>query len=528
MKFPMEIPFSEIDSIPTLIKDFLAEKLGDFSENKLNKENISTAISNKKSFFSTPKREKLVNVLNQQYQGYELTDAQKKNIELLKNENTFTVTTGHQLNLFTGPSFFIYKILQTIKTAEFIRKNFSDTAIVPIFWLASEDHDFEEINHFKTPYHHYEIKGNSGGPVGRIPIDDTLFINEFENEFKDFPYGKELISQIKKAYTQGNTLTEATRQITQWLFSEWGLLCIDGDNPELKSEMKNIFEKELLQQSLQKYTKNRIDFLIEKYGKAQVNPHEINLFYLSENRNRIEYNGEKYQILDTPKSLSKEEILQELNLFPEKFSPNALMRPIYQENILPNIAYIGGNAEIAYWLELKDFFFHLQIPFPILVPRNSMVFISSKTLGKIEKVGLEITDFFKNFAQVVQKELLKNQPLEEIIHKKEEEIKNIFEELISQSSLTDKSFKNLVEAEKTRQLKSYQKMRKRLIKAEKIKQSEKFQYLEYLFYEIHPSKTWQERIYNFSIFYAYEGKDWLKSCYNKMNIEESVLIISEI
>ena len=523
-----QIPFSEIESIPQLVKDFLASNLEDFKENVFNQENIKKAILNKESSFSTYQREVLANAFQAQYAGMELTKTQLQNIELLRNNNTFTVVTGHQLNLFSGPAFFVYKILQTIKTAQYIQSMYPDYHIVPIFWMASEDHDFDEINHFRTSSHYYEIKGTKGGPVGRISVQDQFFISEFEKEFKDSIYGTELIRWIKNAYAEGNTLTEATRILVQYLFEDYGLLCLDGDDVSLKKSMIPTFSDELENQSLHHYSKEKVHYLTEKYGKVQVNPREINLFYLSETRDRIEYVQSQYSIVDQAIRFTKKDILDELQKNPERFSPNALMRPVYQETILPNIAYIGGNAEIMYWLELKDYFGHLQLPFPILIPRNSMLFLDEKVFRKMDNLHLTIQDFFTNFATLVNKELLKNTDIDEIILEKRKEVISIFETLKKEASKTDVTFKNLVEAEETRQLKSFDKMQKRLLRAEKIKQAEKIERLESLFMSIHPGKTWQERILNFSEFYANLGKDWLHCCYDRMDVEKSTLIIMEI
>lgn len=528
MQKKIEIPFLKIDSIPSLIKDFLRGDLSDFSENCFNINNIKTAIDRKKIHYTQEKRNTLARVLAHQYEHFDLSDLQKKNLNSLQNENTFSVVTGHQLNLFSGPSFFVYKILQTIKTVEYINKHLPDYYVVPIFWMASEDHDFEEINHFKTDLNHYEIKGHSGGPVGRIKVESNLFIHEFEKDFRDFVFGTELIEQLKAIYSKGKTLTEATKELAQWLFAEYGLLCIDGDDAELKSQMICIFKDELIHQRLKNESTKKVDYLTEKYGKVQVNPREINLFYLSENRNRIGFRNGKYHIVDTDKLFSEAEVLAELEKNPQNFSPNAVMRPVYQENVLPNLAYIGGNAEVAYWLELKDYFRFLEVPFPILVPRNSMLFLSEKTFNKIEKLGMKITDFFRNFANVVKEQLINNHPLDSLLKSQEQLLKQHFEELKDKAELTDISFRNLVAAEEVRQLKSFQRMQKRLLRAEKIKQNERLQRMETLFYEIHPNRVWQERVYNFSVFYANEGKNWIAKCYNTMDVEKSQLIINEI
>ena len=164
----------------------------------------------------------MVDVLRAQHQHLDLSAKQSQHLDLLLSENTFTVTTGHQLNLFSGPVFFVYKILQTIKTADFLTQN-SDKNFVPIFWLATEDHDFEEINHFKTANGFYQVKGNSGGAVGRIIIEDNSFLEEFEKEFKDDVFGTQLILLAKKAYQKGSTFSEASQILVQEIFAEFGL-----------------------------------------------------------------------------------------------------------------------------------------------------------------------------------------------------------------------------------------------------------------------------------------------------------------
>lgn len=528
MKKLTNIPFVEIESIPLLIKDFLIQKIPGFEDQFFNLENIEKVFLQKESSFSGEKRKVLCDVLQDQYTDFTKSEQQQSNLKKLALKETFTVTTGHQLNLFTGPVFFIYKILQTIKLASFLNEKFPAKNFVPLFWLASEDHDFEEINHFKTENNYYEIKAKSGGPVGKIKVEDHFFITQFEEEFKDCVFGTELLLLLKRAYKKGNTLSQATRIIVHELFSEYGLIVLDGDEAPLKAEMKAVFKAELLNQDLFETTQETVGFLTEKYGKVQVNPREINLFYLSETRDRISFEGDRFIIVDQDQSFSEEEILAELESHPERFSPNALMRPVYQETILPNITYIGGNAEIMYWLELKNYFEKLNLPFPILIPRNSMLMISEKTVDKTKKIGLEINDFFKNFAVVTNDLLLQNNEILPLLNQQEAQLKAQFSTLKAKAELTEKTFGNLVEGEETRQLKSFERMKKRLLRAEKIKQSEKMERLENLFQKIHPGNTWQERNYNFSVFYADLGPDWLHECYDALEVENSELIIFTI
>lgn len=528
MKKIKSLPFVEIESIPLLIKDFLTQKIAGFENSVFNLENISEQFDLKENSYTSAQRNILAERIQQQYSGLDLKETQVENLNLISKENTFTVTTGHQLNLFSGPVFFIYKILQTIKLAEFLNKKFPERKVVPIFWLASEDHDFEEINHFKTEKDLYEISAKSGGAVGRIKIENNDFIYDFETEFKDALFGDELISLLKKCYQKGNTLTEATKILVQELFSEYGLLVLDGDDAALKSQMKNIFKEELLEQQIFKTTSETVKVLSEKYGKVQVNPREINLFYLFKTRNRIEYRQGLYKIIDTDISFSQKEILEELENYPGKFSPNALLRPVYQEVILPNLAYIGGNAEIMYWLELRDYFKKIEIPFPVLIPRVSLLYVKEKTLHKVEKLGLKLEDFFGNFESLKNQEVLENHPIVSLLDDQKRLLSKQFDELIKAAASTEKTFGNLVEAEKTRQLKSFGRMRKRLLRAEKIKQNEKLTRLENIYLKVHPGNKWQERSLNFSVFYGDFGKKWLQNCYEEITVDQSELIIVSI
>lgn len=523
-----KISFNDIENIPQLVKDFLNQAIEGFEENTFSLDHFAKQIHLKQNSFTSDQRDILANTFEEQFSNLILSSKQRDHLNHLKQPNTFTITTGHQLNLFSGPVFFVYKILQTIKTCTYLRENFPDFNFVPVYWMASEDHDFAEINHFKTEAHYYESNEKSGGPVGRIKINDTFFISEFEKEFKDSIFGTELILMLKEAYKAGNTLTDAIRILVNRLFADFGLLIVDGDSKELKTQIKEVFKDELLHFSLYDASKEKVNFLTEKYGKVQVNPREINLFYLSDTRDRIDFDGQKYIVVDKNIHFTQDEILHELENYPEKFSPNALMRPVYQEKVLPNLAYIGGNAEIMYWLELKDFFSKINIPFPILIPRNSMLFLKEKTVRKIEKLDLRIDDFFQNFTAITNNRILKDNPILDLLQEKEDLLITHFSELKISAETTEKSFGNMVKAEEVRQLKSFKRMKKRLLHAEKIKQNELLERLENLFLEVHPSKTWQERVYNFSVFFSDHGYEWLENCLEEMVVQESKLIIVAI
>lgn len=522
------LDFSQINGVPQFIKDFLEACLPGSEDLLFSVQNIEKKARDKEKYYTKESREALQSVLVSQMQRFEVSPEQARNLDRLRQSQTFTVVTGHQLNLFSGPAFFVYKILQTIKTAEYLNQHISGKQFVPVFWMATEDHDFEEINHFRTEKELYHISADAGAPVGRIKVVENAFLEAFEEEFKDHTYGTELIRWARGSYARGMRLSDATRLLVNRLFSDYGLLVLDGDDARLKAQMEPVFEEELTQQSLLRETQPQVSVLKEKYGQVQVNPRNINLFYVKDQRERIDPDGSGFKLSESGTTFTKEALLDELAEHPEYFSPNALMRPVYQETVLPNVAYIGGNAEIMYWLELKDYFKSLGLPFPVLVPRNSMLFLSAKTLAKIERIGLRPADFFKNYSEIVREEILRDSDLKELLEHNREAVSAIFEEIRAKSSETERTFGNLVEAEEKRQLKAFKRMEARLLKAEKIKQGEKVERLEQLFLEVHPGKTWQERVYNFSVFYANGGRGWLEACFDMMNPSKSELIIAEV
>ncbi|MCW2464630.1 bacillithiol biosynthesis cysteine-adding enzyme BshC [Elizabethkingia anophelis] len=520
------IDFRDIPSIPEMLKDYLDGNLSAYHGLQFSKDNSLVQANKKSRNYPSKHREVLTEVLTKQMRNIAISAKQMQNIELLRKENTFTVTTGHQLNLFTGPVFFIYKILQTIKTAKYLNENNEGKNFVPVFWMATEDHDFDEINHFKTEGNFYQIQEKSGGAVGRIKSSDLSFLDLFEKEFKDFTYGTELVRWAKEAYQEGRSLTLATRILVNRIFGDSGLLILNGDDKKLKALAAPVFRKELLENSLYENSKETVDVLVNQYGKVQANPREINLFYLrDESRDRIEKAGASYHVVDTDISFTEEEILAELNANPQRFSPNAVLRPAYQETVLPNIIYIGGNAEIMYWLELKKFFEAIDVEFPILVPRNSLAFITEKTLRKIKKLDLCVEDFFGNYQEVVHSKLLGKTSLQPLLEEKEENIKSMFSELKKQAETTDKTFSNLVAAEEVRQLKSFERMHKRLLRAEKIVQADLYQRYNQLYEVVNPAGVWQERKINFSNFYAENGRDWLKTCYENIEVAHPELTV---
>lgn len=461
-------------------------------------ENFKFQIEEKQQNFPFENRGILTEQLQNQYQNFNISEATQQNIFALQNEKTFTITTGHQLNLFTGPIYFIYKIVSVIKLCKQLKEHYPNYNFVPIYWMATEDHDFEEINHFKFQGKKISWNRKSTGPVGRLSTNGLVEVfTEFSNLLNKSENADFLRNLFTKAYLEHQNLTDATRFLVNELFKDQGLIIIDGDDKKLKQLFVPYVKKELLEQN--SFTEiNETSAILQDY-KIQVTPREINLFYIDDDlRERIVFEETKYKILNTRIEFSETEILQELENYPEKFSPNVVLRPLYQEVILPNLCYIGGGGELAYWLELQSNFKANNIPFPMLLLRNSGLAVIEKQLKKVDKLELSWADLFKKQSELINLKTKEFSNFTIDFSNQKEFLKNQFSAMYKIAEQTDISFKKAVSAQEKKQLKGLENLEKRLLKAEKKKYTEKLNRIISIQNELFPNQSLQERQLNFS------------------------------
>ena len=362
--------------------------------------------------FDIQQRQLLVEVLQQQY-GNLLNDknAVANNIQALADENTYTVTTGQQIHIYLGPLYVVNKILSTIAQCRWLEENFEGKKFVPVFWMATEDHDFEEISHLQLFYKQFAWPQpqDYNGAVGRIAPQS---INELEGEIREVlnndEEAKALLDLFTEAYTKYNTLADATRYVVHHFFGHEGVVVIDADNTQLKQVLKPYIYNDVFTGKNFEIV-NKTSAALEQNYKAQIHPREINFFYLTENgRYRLSFEDGVYKALDSHIAFSEEQIKAEIEQHPENFSPNVVMRPMYQELILPNIAYIGGPAEVNYWLQLKDCFVANEVQFPIIELRKSLILINPKIAEKIEGMGFTVADFLQDAKELEAEFVSKN------------------------------------------------------------------------------------------------------------------------
>lgn len=489
------------------MQDYLAqnERLAPFYNRHNTIENFIPQISEKEKHDID--RSLLVEVLNEQYKGIELSEDTENNISSLSNKKSFTVTTGHQLCLFSGPLYCIYKILSAINLSEKLKEKYPSYHFVPMFWMASEDHDFEEVNHIHLFGKKIEWKTSQSGAVGRMNLSEIGGM--LENLLEVMGKGEnadKMYSLLEKAYSKENSLAQASRIFLNALFKDYGLVIIDGDDARLKKQITPLIKQDVNEKKFYSLLQDQSTNLGEHY-KVQAHVREINFFTLKENeRQRIDTSVE----------------VPNIDKQPEKFSPNVLMRPLYQESILPNIAYVGGGAEIAYWMQLKSVFDSENIPFPILVLRNSALIISEKHNEKLKKLRFSSSDLF-NSEQELHSQYIARQKDVKSIDNELEQFDSVFEKI--KSTYSAPIHQQIIEAEQQRHRKSLDILRKKLDKIEKQKHKSALDQISKIKQHYFPNNGLQERHENLITFYLKYGDNFIKKMKKELNPLDSNFVV---
>ncbi len=460
-------------------------------------EHIQEAINDRAKY--PINRNLLVKTLQEKYLGTETTKIQRNNINKLKEKNTFTITTAHQPSLLGGPLYFIYKICSTIHLCRALKNKYQDHLFVPVFVIGGEDHDFEEINHLKI--YRNEIKWNidAKGPVGRLPIkglDEVL--SKVKDILGDSDQVQKIFAVFEKALQKSETYGSFVFHWVNALFAKYGLLVLDMDDKRLKKEFSPIIKKEILEGFSRPIVEKTQNKLRQSGFKPQSHAREINFFYLGQGgRDRIEKEGNTYKIVGRKLTFTKEEMSQEIETHPYHFSPNVIMRPIYQEFTLPNLAYIGGGGEIAYWLERKEQFDAFNVFYPMLIRRNSALIISQSQVKKLESTGLTIEDIFEPIDFLIKKYIELNSKTDIDISNERKIIDATLDKLASRGRAIDPTLDKTIIAQKAHISKILDKIESRLTKAVKSKEEININKLLNLRNTLFPKNNLQERVDNF-------------------------------
>lgn len=445
--------YSDCDYIPfvggsKLMRDYInqSEDVKDFIRDFPSKE-LMVEIARNHSFTSR-QRKVLFDAISAQYKIANIASPSILNSVL--DNNCFTITTGHQLNIFGGPKYFIYKIVSAFKLANEMNAYQSEFNYLPVFWMASEDHDFDEINRVKLYGETLQAKQTFNGPVGRL---ESAKFKEVFDELKKILGTSEnaldLITMFDEAFSQ-LSWANFTRYWVNQLF-DGKVIILDGDDAQLKKEFSSIVKRELEEGITDVEVSIANQKLASKGYHTQVAHREINLFYIDNNvRERIVRSEDGFRVINQKVRFE----LGEVDQIVTSISPNALLRPVYQETILPNVAYLGGAGELAYWLQLKGVFEKFETSFPALIVRDSFLFVKESDEKQLRDLGLELSDLSQDDDQIIREYINRND-LVKVDFK--EELANLnlaMDDILSKVKGLNRDYQSMVEA-KRQQMKNF-------------------------------------------------------------------------
>ncbi len=502
------LSYKETGYFSPLVTDYVGghENLHPFYNYAPNAEGLDKAINDRATF--PIDREILTATLKRQYEQLPPQPETEKNIQSLLSENTFTVCTAHQPNLLTGYLYFVYKILHAIKLARQLNEQYPGKHFVPVYYMGSEDNDIEELGTFRFRGDKYTWDGNGqAGAVGRM---QTKGLKPILNDlFKFFgPPGKncdDLQALITTAYLKHDTIAAATQYLVHELFGKYGLLILNPDDASLKSAFIPVMQDELLSGNAYPIVTNQIEQLAVHY-KIQAHPRHINLFYLTDNlRERIERTGDEWRLVNNDKKWTGSEVIAELHQHPERFSPNVVLRGIFQETILPNVAFIGGGAEVAYWMQLKTLFGHYNVFFPCVLLRQSVQCVSKDASALRAKLGLNIPDLFRTEAELIKGHITAHSGDEWQTATEAKELERIFASLKKKAEIVDPTLSPATEAALARIKHQLMVLEKKMLRAEKKKAEVHISRINKMKSLLFPGNGLQERVENFMEYYLAMG-----------------------
>ncbi|MFC4261829.1 bacillithiol biosynthesis cysteine-adding enzyme BshC [Ferruginibacter yonginensis] len=517
MNFTAEnIPYQQTGAFSTLVIDYLNENplLKDLYRFQPTLDGVKEAVAARQ--FAPVNRKILHSVLTEQYTTIETNETVQANIDALLSNDTFTVCTAHQPNIFTGHLYFIYKIIHAIKLSNHLNESIPNKKFVPVYYMGTEDADLEELGEVYINQTTYHWQTNQKGAVGNMLVDKALInlINEISGQIAIEPFGQSIIDVLRNCYTLGNTIALSTFKLVHQLFANFGLVVLLPEHTSLKKIFTPIVEKELTAQFSQNAVATTVANFPQGY-KLQTVGRPINLFYLKDDiRERIEADGDYFSVVNTNLHFTKDEILAELQQHPERFSPNVILRPVYQETILPNVAFIGGGGEMAYWLELKKVFEAVDVFFPPLILRNSYTILNKTCMDLMQKLSLQTLDIFKTPETLLNNLVKKQSTLQLHLQNEIAALQQFYATINNAATLIDASLNTHVNALATKASQKLLALEKKMLKAEKKKFEAQQRQILKLKSFVNPTNNLQERVDNVVAYYSKYGNEFISAVYN--------------
>ncbi len=481
-------------------------------------------------------RNNLTEIITKQYKSFNISEETKRNIELLKSSNTLAIITGQQLGIFTGPLYTLYKSITAIKLAEKLKDEFPNFNFVPVFWLEGDDHDFDEVrtisilnnenNLVDVSYHDGIEEEINRGSIGQLKFNDNinLIYEELHKSLRETEFKASLIDFLKSIYTPEKTFLEALKELIFNLFDKYGLIIFNPIDNEIKKLLKPIFKKSINEYKFHSTALVERSAELEEIYHAQVKVKAINLFYIDDKERLLIEPTEtgELRLKGKRKKFSFDEMLNLIETYPEKFSPNVLLRPICQDFLFPTGFYVAGPSEISYFAQVNPLYEFFSIEEPFIYPRASCTIIEKGVNQVLNKYNLSVLDIFVEQKILIENIIKRNSELntEKVFNDTGKELENIFNSITLSISKVDNTLEDLSQKtlQKVQQLLEY--LRSKTSEAEKRKYEITIRQLTKVQNVLYPNQNLQERELNFIYFVNKYGMDFLKWLYDEIKIDK--------
>lgn len=509
--------FSHAFGNQSTFEQFLTAPLNSISD-------LAAQAQKKKEVYASQTRQNLVQTWNEQIGAY-ASASQLENLKLLESEHTLTITTGHQLTLFAGPLYLIYKVLHVVRLSEEFNKSQNDFKAVPVFWMASEDHDFDEVK--STHLFNQKLTWESAqtGPVGRFNMTD---FQEIFSQFKGFFEGKETEINELIAITEKSDYASYLQEFISKLFADFGVLVLQPDDRDLKREFVPVILREI-SSDLANHAVQNMNKLVESAGyKPQAQARDCNLFYLKAGE-RLRIEPVENGLAIDGKVYSKEALAELVESEPENFSPNVILRPVYQETILPNLVYVGGGGEMAYWIQLKGVFHVHHTLFPLIQQRVSIQLIDGALKKRMDKLNWSNERYFESKEDLKKLFLKENEGDDLDLSQLYSEFNSLRSTMIEKAKSIEATLESFAEAETVRMKKQLESFEQRLVKQLKQRHEQVLQSIDFISERIIPENILQERYFHWLQF-APSGtyKELLNQIHQEIDPFEKELIVIDL
>ncbi|MCS7023892.1 MAG: bacillithiol biosynthesis cysteine-adding enzyme BshC [Bryobacteraceae bacterium] len=464
--------------------------------------------------FPAERRRALVDVLEKQ-------NGASESVRRLAREGTFVVATGQQTGLFSGPAYSIYKALTAVRLAEQLTAQGLEA--VPVFWLATEDHDFAEVSAcWSFDVNHTPVllrlpaEALSDRPVGEIALREVP-IKKLEESLAGFPYAEEVLRLARAAYCPGRTLGEAFQQLLSALLKPYDLLFFDPMQPEARRLAAPILKQAvsaapLLTQAL--LERNRE---LQKAGyHAQVHMDEhTSLFFLLEDGRRLNLRRKNGEYFHKDRRWTSQQLMDRA----ETLSPNATLRPVVQDYIFPTVAYVGGPAELAYLAQSEVIYRQLLGRMPVATSRHAFTLIDPRSRKLMQRYGLGLESFFEGEEPLRERIATRLTPPEvaHALESTQQSVRSALENLRRSVASFDQTLGEALDRS-ARKIQYQLTKLQRKVARESLRRSQRaMEESAYLFQGIYPHKHLQERYYTILPFLARHGLDLVERLYEHLH-----------